>query len=164
MTPFVIRRAELRDASAIADLLQALNHFSALKGMPLEAIRAQVDRNLDRCLADGSHTVYVAEAAYGTIAAYAAVHWLPYLFLPGLEGYVSELFVDEAARGQEVGTQLLEVVKQEAAGRGCSRLSLLNMRQRESYQRSFYAKRGWEERPEAANFVLRLSPPQDRAP
>ncbi len=159
MTSHVIRRAEPSDADAIADLLRALNTFHALEGMPPEAVRAQVTRNLDRCLADSSHSVYVAVEAGGSIAGYAAVHWLPYLFLPGPEGFVSELFVDEAARGQEIGTQLLEVVKREAAGRDCSRLSLLNMRQRESYRRGFYGKRGWEERPEAANFILRLSPP-----
>jgi len=33
---------------------------------------------------------------------------------------------------------------------------LLNMRKRESYQRNFYQKHGWEERPDAANFVLQL--------
>jgi hypothetical protein len=51
-------------------------------------------------------------------------------------------------------------VKEEAKSRGCSRLSLLNMRDRESYQRAFYAKDGWEERTDAANFVFDL-PPED---
>ena len=37
------------------------------------------------------------------LVAYAAVHWLPYLILRGPEGFVSELFVDQAARGQGVG-------------------------------------------------------------
>ncbi len=87
---------------------------------------------------------------------YAAVHWLPYLFMPGPEGFVSELFIDDEARGQGIGTKLLESVKQEAQARGCTRLSLINLRDRESYQRGFYAKLGWQERPDAANFILRL--------
>jgi hypothetical protein len=44
----------------------------------------------------------------------------------------------------------------EARQRGCFRLSLINMRRRESYQRRYYEKAGWEERPEAANFVYFL--------
>ena len=38
------------------------------------------------------------------------------------------------------------------------RLSLLNLRERESYRRGFYAKRGWTERPGAANLIKRLEP------
>ena len=72
------------------------------------------------------------------------------------EGYVSELFIKEQARGQGIGARLLEAVQAEARNRGCTRLMLLNVRKRESYQRGFYAKHGWEERPEAANFIFRL--------
>lgn len=51
------------------------------------------------------------------IVGYIAVHWLPYLFLPAPEGYVSELFVSESVRGQGIGTQLLETVTIEAKRR-----------------------------------------------
>jgi GNAT superfamily N-acetyltransferase len=67
------------------------------------------------------------------------------------------LFVASDARGQGIGTRLLEAVKSEAATRNCSRLSLLNMRDRESYQRAFYAKDGWEERTVAANFIFEMN-------
>jgi len=102
---------------------------------------------------DDSHTVYVAEDSAGAVVGYAAVHWLPYMLLAGPEGYVSELFIQESARGKGAGTKLLEVIEAEAKERGCSRLMLLNLRQRESYQREFYKKHGWEERPGVANFV-----------
>jgi GNAT superfamily N-acetyltransferase len=69
---------------------------------------------------------------------------------------VSELFVHVAAQGRGIGTLLLEEIKREGLERGCSRLSLLNMRNRESYQRGYYRKVGWEERENAANFVLLL--------
>ena len=84
------------------------------------------------------------------------MHWLPYLFLKGPEGYVSELFVRESARGQGVGGELLRKIETEARARGCARLSLINLRNRESYMRQFYVKAGWEERAEAANFVYRI--------
>jgi GNAT superfamily N-acetyltransferase len=67
--------------------------------------------------------------------------------------------VRAAHRGQGVGGRILEAIKAEAQRRGCSRLMLLNLRIRESYQRQFYAKQGWEERSEAANFILPLPPP-----
>jgi len=115
-----------------------------------------VSRHLSLCTAGDSHLILVAQTSSGEIAGYCAVHWLPYLILAGPEGYVSELFIKEDFRGQGIGSQLLESVKTEAQKRGCSRLMLLNMRKRESYQRQFYSKQGWEERPDAANFVLPL--------
>ena len=71
----------------------------------------------------------------------------------GPEGYVSELFVRDGARGQGAGRELLRTVETEAKARGCQRLSLINLRRRESYQRQFYIKAGWQERAEAANFI-----------
>jgi len=121
-----------------------------------EETLAQVERQLASDLSTDSHTLYVAMDDNGSLSGYAAVHWLPYLFMPGPESYVSELFVAIDARGQGTGTQLLETIRLEAQQRGCSRLSLVNMRQRESYQRGFYKSRGWQERPEAANFIQKI--------
>lgn len=150
-----IRAAKLEDAPSIAVLLRALGWFGDLGEEPREATERRVRRHLSACLADNSHSVYVAEAEE-RVVGYASVHWLPYLFLPGPEGYVSELFVEEAYRGRGVGRSLVEVIVAEAHGRGCVRLMLLAGRDREAYRRGFYAKRGWTERPEMANFVLRL--------
>ena len=151
-----IRTARAEDADSLADFLRELHHFRRLEGQPAEGVRAQVRAELSLCLAGSSHSVYLATDGDAQILGYASAHWLPYLFLPGPEGYVSELFVAEAARGQGIGTRLLEAVKEEAATRNCSRLSLLNMRDRESYQRAFYAKDGWQERTDAANFIFEI--------
>jgi GNAT superfamily N-acetyltransferase len=78
------------------------------------------------------------------------------LLLSGPEGYVSELFVAEAARGRGVGTRLIEAIESLARQRGCARLMLLNVRERESYQRGFYTTRGWHERLNVANFIKPL--------
>jgi len=156
MSELRIRRARRDDAPKLAAFLKDLNHFHRLEPLSLEQVEAQVDRHLALCLAEDSHSTYLAEGPDDALLGYANVHWLPYLFLPGPEGYVSELFVAEAARGQRVGTRLLQAVKDEAARRGCWRLSLLNMRDRESYQRAFYAKDGWLEREDAANFIFEM--------
>jgi GNAT superfamily N-acetyltransferase len=153
---FKIRRASAADATALADFIVDLRHFRRIEGVPREVVRERVSGLMEQLFADDSHALYLAEGKEGSVLGYANVHWLPYLFLPGPEGHVSELFVAQAARGQGVGSALLQVVKEEANSRGCARLSLLNMRDRESYQRAFYAKDGWEERPDAANFVFEL--------
>nr|RNJ69245.1 MAG: N-acetyltransferase [Leptolyngbya sp. IPPAS B-1204] len=77
-------------------------------------------------------------------------------FLSAPEGFVSELFVDQAHRGQGIGSLLLDTVQTEARVRGCSRLMLVNSRERESYQRQFYQKQGWIERENIANFIYKL--------
>jgi GNAT superfamily N-acetyltransferase len=152
----IVRKARLGDARGIAAILRGLEWITRFDAEPIEATAQRVAHHLELCHADDSHTVYVAESEDGEIAGYAAVHWLPYLLLLGPEGYVSELFIREANRGQGIGTRLLETVKKEAEARGCARLMLLNMHERESYRRGFYKKQGWEERPDAANFVYPL--------
>jgi GNAT superfamily N-acetyltransferase len=154
--PITIRRANLADAPRLADLLRRIDLFPAVQAEQPDTTRARLQRHLAQCLQDEGHSVYIAEDQDRTLLAYTAVHWLPYLIFSGPEGFVSELFVDEAARGQEVGTRLLDAVVAEARQRGCYRLSLTNMRSRESYQRQFYNKLGWEERPDAINFIYLL--------
>lgn len=151
-----IRKAEAKDAPAIADMLTSLGLFPHIDAEPSRSTQEHVLQHLELCSADDSHLVVVAQDMSNEIAGYCAVHWLPYLILTGPEGYVSELFIKEEYRGQGIGSQLLEAIKEQARKRGCVRLMLLNMRKRESYQRQFYSKQGWEERPDAANFVLRL--------
>lgn len=172
----LIRKAEASDVPAIADLLRSLNFFAYINAEAPQSTQERVARHFAQCAADDSHMILVALGTDGAVqtqdgaiqipdgagqtpgravAGYSAVHWLPYMMLAGPEGYVSELFVREECRGQGIGRRLLEAIKAEAQQRGCSRLTLLNMRKRESYQRQFYAKQGWEER-DAANFILHL--------
>ena len=152
-----IRRAVIDDAPQLARLLQEIGWFEAFRDRDMKDSVTMVEGRLRQCLNDASHSVYVAQWPSGEIAGYASVHWLPYLFMAGPEGYVSELFVRDDARGQGVGRQLLRIIEVEARGRGCQRLSLINLRNRESYQRQFYLKAGWHERSEAANFVYAIS-------
>ncbi len=89
MTPVQIRAARPEDGPALAAFLKDLNYFHRLEPLSLAAVEAQVERHLALCLADESHSVYLAEGDSGDILGYTNVHWLPYLFLPGPEGYVS---------------------------------------------------------------------------
>jgi GNAT superfamily N-acetyltransferase len=152
-----IRRVGTGDAVQLAELLRGMAWFDVLRSQTLEDSVAQVEKRIRQCLADDSHSIYVAERSEGKIAGYGSVHWLPYLFMSGPEGYVSELFVGAEARGQSVGRRLLDAIESEARARGCQRLSLINLRSRESYQRQFYPKAGWSERSDAANFIYALT-------
>jgi GNAT superfamily N-acetyltransferase len=152
-----IRKLTGQDAPQIAELLKEIGWFEIFKAEPVAAASKRVRFHIEQCHADDSHSAFVAQSPDGKIVGYGSVHWLPYLFLQGPEGYVSELFVRESARGQGIGRELLKTIETEAKTRGCVRLSLINLRNRESYMRQFYVKAGWEERSDAANFIYRIS-------
>jgi GNAT superfamily N-acetyltransferase len=153
---FTVRTAKFTDCPSLADLLREIGWFEFIKNKTPEEAADHIAAHLADCLADESHSVYVGVDDEGKVMGYVNVHWLSYLFLPGPEGYISELFLRPLARGQGLGAELLETVKAEARERGASRLSLLNNRSRESYERGFYQKHGWEERQIMANFIYRM--------
>jgi GNAT superfamily N-acetyltransferase len=148
-----LRKVSIDDAQELASLLKGIGWFEFLEKRSDDQAREHVKAQLARCFADDSHCIYVAESDDGKLIGYVSAHWIPYLFMRGPEGYVSELFVSDGARGQGVGRELLACIEAEAKARGCHRLSLINLRSRESYQRQFYIKTGWQERVEAANFL-----------
>ncbi len=157
MSRITVRKAEQEDVPVIAEIIRKLGWFPHAENESPLATQRRVLLHLELCDADDSHTVLVAEDDEGKVAGYVSVHWLPYLMLSGPEGYVSELFVSEDARGKGVGTELMNDVREFAITKGCSRLMLLNGRDRPSYERDFYAQLGFEERPEMANLVLPLN-------
>jgi GNAT superfamily N-acetyltransferase len=150
-----IRDATLEDAGGIDAILRAIGWYERInKEMPTYT-QNQVTQRLEQCQHEGMHTILVAVLADGTIAGYSAVHWFPALSR-GIDGYISELFVHPSMSGRGIGTLLLDTIKEQASRKGCSRLILMNRRDRESYRRGFYASHGWEELREGAFFTLTL--------
>lgn len=150
-----IRKVKESDYSQLISLLEGIGWFTEFFTNDKELLKDKFIAHINLCLADNSHSVYVAEKD-NKILGYASVHWLPYLFLNGPEGYISELFINEVERGKGTGRSLIETIKKEAVDRGCSRLSLLNGRNRDSYGRNFYRKCGFVERSQLANFIIKL--------
>lgn len=149
-----VRPAEDRDSTEIARIILELGYFSSLTEGESEAETAgRVRRQLALCRADGSHTVLVAEVE-GEMRGYISVHWMPDLW-GFTDGYISELFVRESARGGGLGGVLLEAVEREGRRRGVNRLMLFNRKGRDSYQRGFYQKHGWTEREDVA-FMMKM--------
>jgi len=97
----------------------------------------------------------VAELPGQGVVGYVSVHWFPHLAL-GYDGYISELFLHPSTTGQGIGSRLLAQAEMYARRRGCTRLTLMNMRHRESYQRGFYTKQGWIENSSAAIFMRKI--------
>jgi GNAT superfamily N-acetyltransferase len=151
-----IRKAEERDIAGIGEIVRELGWFADINAEVPEETRTHITNEMKLCQADESHGVFVARATDGAVLGYVVVHWVPYLIHSGPDGYISELFLRESARGKGIGARLLGTVEAEAKRRGCTRLMLLNMRQRESYLRGFYSKHGWEERPQAATFMKKI--------
>ena len=153
-----IRPAIPQDAAGIAAILRDISWFAHIADEPPATTEARVAEQLTLCQADDSHSVYVAADPSGQLVGYIAVHWFPNL-MKGGDGYVSELFLRAAARGQGVGRKLLAAVEAEGTRRGVTRLMLFNRKIRESYQRQFYPKAGWYERDDVAFFMFDLSDP-----
>jgi GNAT superfamily N-acetyltransferase len=150
----MVRQARQGDAEGIAALLRSLT--DDLPRFGLEPSKSTLKRVAEALEAsDNLHTVLVTEDA-SKITGFIHTHWQPSFLHSGGEGFISALFIHSEYRGQGLGQALLERIQEEGKRRGCSRLLLLNMRDRASYERGFYAKLGWKERPEAANFVFNL--------
>jgi len=146
-----IRPAQSGDVAGIAATLRDLGWFAHIEDEQVEATEQRVAEQLALCAANGDHTVLVAEDENGLIAGYLAAHWFPNL-MKGGDGYISELFISEAARGKGLGGRFLAAIEEEGKRRGCTRLMLFNRKARKSYQRGFYQNHGWEERDDTALF------------
>ena len=150
-----IRPAVAQDAPAIADLLASIGWFASYQtGTVAEHARAIA--NLIHAAKDRSLLLVATAADSMQVVGYCATHWLPTAILQGWDAYVSELFIADNARGAGIGAQLLDHAVQAAREKDCGRIWLVNNRDRDSYQRSFYAQQGWQEHPQSARFVLTL--------
>jgi GNAT superfamily N-acetyltransferase len=148
-----VRLAVLADAQSIGATLANIDDYPHWRAAGAEALAATARDSLLANSPDRSIYVGLIDS---DIVGYAAVYWLNPLFGPR-EGYLSELFIRSSASGLGVGSALLERVKAEAQKQLCARLTLINLKDRESYLRGFYASRGWEEKPNTVRFVYPLT-------
>lgn len=112
-------------------------------------------QRLESLITEENALLLVAELG-GEVVGYIHGKIVTYLLFAGREMFVSELFVMDTARGKGIGRALMHSIETEAIKQKCFRISVLNMRERESYKRGFYPSLGYEERTHAANFIKRL--------
>ena len=151
--PLTIRPAQPTDAQGIAQVLHSVGWFASFEQGCAQTHASRIAPLLEP---SQQQLQLVACNAQGRVLGYCATHWLPTAILQGWDAYVSELFMHTDARGMGVGAQLLDHAVAAARQKGCSRIWLINNRDRDSYLRGFYAQQGWQEQPQAARFVLTL--------
>jgi ribosomal protein S18 acetylase RimI-like enzyme len=143
------------DAKALTKLLHAIEDLSTVSRESFETTQARVQKHLERIAVSTEHTLLVVEEN-NQIVGYINVHWHPTFLHADGEGYISELFIHPEFRSRGIGTLLTDKIIEEGRAQGCARLCLLNMRQKPSYERAYYIKNGWAERPNAVNFIYDL--------
>ncbi|MGL4608680.1 MAG: GNAT family N-acetyltransferase [Trueperaceae bacterium] len=151
----MIRTGNSNDAQGLAELLHAIEDLSQIGKESIDATLARVQKHLKRIASSVEHTLLVFEEE-SKIVGYINVHWHPMMLTADGEGYISELFIHPEFRSRGIGTALTDKIIEEGRARGCARLCLLNMRHKPSYERNYYTKHGWAERPNAANFIYDL--------
>lgn len=150
---FTIRPAQPSDALALAQLFTSVGWFTHFQ---TGTVQDHAERIAPLLQTHDHHLQLVAYNPVGELLGYCSTHWLPVAVMQSWEGYVSELFVASQARSAGVGAQLLDRAVMAARAKGCCRIWLINNRDRDSYQRGFYAKQGWQEQGQAARFVMPL--------
>ena len=148
-----IRAVRQEDAPAFAELVRELGDFSSVTQEAPAVTLQRAEQSLAVITSSDSHTLLAAEEN-GELVGYCSAHWIP--MMSRLSCFISELFAKASYWNRGIGTKLVESVKTEARARGAGRLHLENFRTKESYERSYYAKHGWQERTAAASFILDL--------
>lgn len=140
-----IRKCTNADFAQVAPLLLQLwpnkaQNLSKLRGA------------FDRAMASTSQRYFCA-VDNGDIVGFCSVSMKNSLWEEGSLANVDELVVDAAARGQGIGTALLDYVVDMARKAGCSRLELDSAFHRTDAH-SFYERKAFEKR--AFLFTMRL--------
>ncbi len=99
-----IRLARDKDKKGIIDLLEQLSRFFDQQDIP------RPDKIFDEVLTRDDIKLFVAEEK-GKILGVASFYILPCIRHNYYRGHIEELVVEEAYRGQGVGTKLLETIK-----------------------------------------------------
>lgn len=159
MSKLKVRKAMVTDAGAMAEILREIGWSERRNSLPLGEVTGPIASLLERFERDDGHEVFVAVDEGDGVVGFVNVHWVPFIMLGALEGYVSDVFVSPSAGGRGAGSSLVKRVMEEGKKRGCMRLMVTNGRDKPSYKRGFYRKLGWTERPHVANFVYYYTEP-----
>lgn len=155
-----IREARAGDAVRMAEILREIGWSERRNALPLDEVAGPIAKLIEHCVRDSEgHSIIVAVDEEDAVIGFLNVHWVPFIMLGSLEGYVSDVFVSPSSGGLGVGKTLVERVIEEGKRRDCMRLMLTNGKEKLSYKTGFYKKLGWTERPSVANFVYYYQEP-----
>ena len=126
----MIREARPGDEEGLFALVGMLGHA-------FPPVRAAFDVTIASYFAGEQPSVvlYVSEGAGGALQGYALVTVVPLLATNGPSAQLQELVVDAAARGLDIGTQLVRAVEAECERRGVTQLTVASRRAGGFYDR-----------------------------
>ncbi len=147
LTPFNVRRAQPKDATALLALMRDLAQFEGY----ISQFCVTENDLLARGLAEGSSrepaqfTAFVAETTNKTMAqqlqAYAVVYVIPFTFDLRPTLVLKELFIRKEARGAGLGDALMKLVICYAKSQHCGRIKWEVLANNTRAKR-FYASQG----------------------
>jgi L-amino acid N-acyltransferase YncA len=144
MSKIEIRAARVEDSEDMARILRELGWSEKRNVLRLEEVSRPIEELIRHANKDqDGHMVIVAVDEEDKVLGFTNVHWVPFIMLAGLEGYVSDVFVSPMARGKGAGKLLIKKIIEEGKKRGCMRLMVTNGRDKPSYKHGFYKKLGW---------------------
>jgi aminoglycoside 6'-N-acetyltransferase I len=148
MSLYTIRRASHADKEGWLRMRQCL-----WPDAPLEYL----GRDLDRILADPRQAVFMAAHADGGLSAFIEVSLRDYA--EGCEsspvGYIEAWYVDEIARGQRLGSQLMTAAENWAREHGCVEIASDTWLENET-SINVHKRLGYREVDRLVHFVKRL--------
>ena len=125
-----IRRAEEADMPRIEELLRQVNlvHHKGRPDLFKYGARKYTDEELRALIHDDSRPIFVALDGAGTVQGYAFCIFQQYVnhnIMTDIKTlYIDDLCVDEACRGQHIGTALYRHVLDFARASGCYNVTL----------------------------------------
>ncbi|KQV25123.1 MULTISPECIES: GNAT family N-acetyltransferase [unclassified Microcella] len=131
-----VRRARAEDADAVFELVQQL-------GAAFIPVRAAFDVSFSEAIAaeeDSDLLLLVAEDDQGVVRGYAVTTIARLLSTNGASAQLQEIAVDEAARGQDLGTELVHAVERECIRRGVRQITVASRRAGGFYDRLGYSQ------------------------
>ena len=88
-----IRKAINEDASSMAEILREIGWSEKRNSLPLEMVSDPIKTLIGHATGDPEgHTIYVAVNKVDKVIGFTNVHWVPFVMLGGIEGYVSDVF------------------------------------------------------------------------
>ena len=154
-----VRQANPDDAGAMAEILREIGWSERRNSLSLEDVSGPIAKLLEQYGEDDQHSAFVALDDKGAVMGFTYVHWVPFIMLGSMEGYITDVFVSPSASGMGAGTSLVKHIMRDGKRRGCMRLMVTNGMEKQSYKKGFYKKLGWTERPKVANFVYYYEDP-----
>lgn len=131
-----VRRARPADADAVFDLVQQL-------GAAFIPVRTAFDASFAEAVDapdDADILLLVAEGDDGEVRGYALTTITRLLSTNGASAQLQEIAVDESARGQDLGTELVHAVERECIRRDVRQITVASRRAGGFYDRLGYSQ------------------------